>query len=367
MSMEEHVVDQLFPASYPLQNWENSPPIDGALDTQIDGQLNPAPSLENSHGSNTVYPSFQHHITDSLEGGVDDEPLYVNAKQYFRILKRRVARARLDEVHRLSRQRKPYLHESRHKHAMRRPRGPGGRFLTAEEIAAQKAANGDDGAAEAGPSSATVDEDEDGDDGSPMQQDASPQLPPKPPPQQHQMAPPLARHQQQQQQQQVQQQQQQQAQQQQQQQAQQQQQQPPSHAHHHHSHSSSRMMSTNLHQPETETYMSPESMGMMNMPYGQTVQPMNMTMGQSQNKMAAPSSHTMYSQMRQAGGMGAAQGPSSITLTSPYPATVQMHHVPHPHAHARHRHSQLNYAQGLYAQLNTPMQPRSDEYNGGGN
>lgn len=40
------------------------------------------------------------------DGRIDEEPLYVNAKQYFRILKRRVARARLEEVHRLSRQRK---------------------------------------------------------------------------------------------------------------------------------------------------------------------------------------------------------------------------------------------------------------------
>ncbi|CZS99962.1 related to transcriptional activator HAP2 [Rhynchosporium graminicola] len=125
----------------------------GQQPRRMSNQVGESPAISNSqtmvnHGmpraSVPPMPAQHPQSPELVSGAVEESPLYVNAKQFHRILKRRVARQRLEEALRLtSKGRKPYLHESRHNHAMRRPRGPGGRFLTADEVAEIERTKGD--------------------------------------------------------------------------------------------------------------------------------------------------------------------------------------------------------------------------------
>ena len=70
----------------------------------------------------------------------DNKYIYINGKQYHRIMKRREVRKKIKEAIKENKEKnkvdknKKYHHESRHRHAMNRERGKGGRFISKKKI-----------------------------------------------------------------------------------------------------------------------------------------------------------------------------------------------------------------------------------------
>ena len=93
-----------------------------------------------SSGTGYSFPQFNNAFKQKylMKTLFDNKYIYINGKQYHRIMKRREVRKKINEAIQMNKNKldknKKYHHESRHRHAMNRERGKGGRFVSKKKL-----------------------------------------------------------------------------------------------------------------------------------------------------------------------------------------------------------------------------------------
>ena len=96
-------------------------------------------------GTGYSFPQFNNAFKQKylMKTLFDNKYIYINGKQYHRIMKRREVRKKINEAIQENKEKnkldknKKYHHESRHRHAMNRERGKGGRFISKKKLEAE--------------------------------------------------------------------------------------------------------------------------------------------------------------------------------------------------------------------------------------
>ena len=95
-----------------------------------------------SSGTGYSFPQYNNAFKQKylMKTLFDNKYIYINGKQYHRIMKRREVRKKIKEAIQENKEKnkldknKKYHHESRHRHAMNRERGKGGRFVSKKKL-----------------------------------------------------------------------------------------------------------------------------------------------------------------------------------------------------------------------------------------
>jgi hypothetical protein len=128
----------VFPSYYASPSYASETSPTQTQHSYIDQQRTPDSQIVFSGSPVPIHANHLQSYIPCIDSG---QPISVNRKQAFRILKRREARTKFERQYKLVRERRIYLHKSRHEHACGRVRDSSGRFLAKKNAVEDQRSN----------------------------------------------------------------------------------------------------------------------------------------------------------------------------------------------------------------------------------